>query len=75
MKTRILAIFPVLLLAGACSKQSGGGVKLKNDLDSVAYNDKDLIVRGKIGILLGSVAAAVVGSVLILLLSHKRQKS
>ena len=37
MKTRILAIFPVLLLAGACSKQSGGGVKLKNDLDSVAY--------------------------------------
>lgn len=37
MKTQILAIFPVLLLAGACSKQSGGGVKLKNDLDSVAY--------------------------------------
>lgn len=37
MKTRILAIFPVLLLAGACSKQSGGGVKFKNDLDSVAY--------------------------------------
>ena len=27
----------VLLLIGSCSKQSGGGVKLKNDLDSVAY--------------------------------------
>ena len=28
----------VLLLAGACSKNSGGGgVKLRNDTDSVAY--------------------------------------
>ena len=35
---KILLILPaVALLAGACSKKSGGGVKLKNDTDSVAY--------------------------------------
>ena len=35
---KILLILPAAaLLAGACSKKSGGGVKLKNDTDSVAY--------------------------------------
>ena len=36
---RRLWIFPALalLLAGACSKKTGGGVKLKTDTDSVAY--------------------------------------
>ena len=35
---KILLILPaVALLAAACSKKSGGGVKLKNDTDSVAY--------------------------------------
>lgn len=37
MKKLLLALFPTVVLVGACSKQSGGGVKLKNDLDSVAY--------------------------------------
>ena len=35
---KILLILPAAaLLAGACSKKSGGGVKLRNDTDSVAY--------------------------------------
>ena len=34
---KLLYLFAALTLAGACSKQSGNGAKLKNDLDSVAY--------------------------------------
>ena len=35
---KILLILPAAaLLVGACSKKSGGGVKLRNDTDSVAY--------------------------------------
>ena len=40
MMKKTFPILPalVLLLAGACSKNSGGGgVKLRNDTDSVAY--------------------------------------
>lgn len=34
---KLIYLFAALTLAGACSKQSGNGAKLKNDLDSVAY--------------------------------------
>lgn len=38
MKKFLFIVCPTLMLVGACSKQSGGGgMKLKNDLDSVAY--------------------------------------
>ncbi len=37
MKKLLFVLCPTLLLVGSCSKKSGGGVKLKNDLDSVAY--------------------------------------
>ncbi len=62
-----------MLLAVACL--GGIGFTMSIFVDSLAYTDTDLIDRGKIAILMGSLAAAVVGSVLILLLSHKRQKS
>lgn len=32
-----VALLPAVLLGGSCSRQSGGGVKLRSDLDSVAY--------------------------------------
>lgn len=37
MKRLFLYLIPVVSAAGACSHGSGGGVKLKTDLDSVAY--------------------------------------
>ena len=37
MKKIFLILAAVVLVAGACSKKSSGGVKLKNDTDSVAY--------------------------------------
>ena len=37
MKKILLILSAAALLAGACSKKSGGGVKLKSDTDSVAY--------------------------------------
>lgn len=37
MRKTLLALSAVALLAGACSKKTGGGVKLKADTDSVAY--------------------------------------
>ena len=37
MRKTFFALTAVALLAGACSRKSGGGVKLKADTDSVAY--------------------------------------
>ena len=39
---------------------------------ALAYTEPDLIDRGKIAILMGSTAAAVAGSLLILIFSKKR---
>ena len=61
-----------MLLAVACL--GGIGFTMSLFVDSLAYTDADLIDRGKIAILMGSMAAAILGSVSILLLSHKRQK-
>lgn len=62
-----------MLLAVACL--GGIGFTMSLFVDSLAYTDVDLIDRGKIAILMGSTAAAILGSVLILLLSRNRQKS
>ena len=62
-----------MLLAVACL--GGIGFTMSLFVDSLAYTDVDLIDRGKIAILMGSTAAAILGSVLILLLSCKRRKS
>lgn len=37
MKKTCLALLCAVLVAGGCSKKSGGGVKLRTDTDSVAY--------------------------------------
>ena len=38
MKTAVIVVFAAAgLLAGGCSKKKGGGVKLRSDVDSVAY--------------------------------------
>ncbi|MCD8275564.1 MAG: FKBP-type peptidyl-prolyl cis-trans isomerase [Alistipes sp.] len=37
MRKTLVALTAAALLAGACSKKTGGGVKLKTDTDSVAY--------------------------------------
>ena len=37
MRKTFFALTAMALLAGACSRKSGGGVKLKADTDSVAY--------------------------------------
>lgn len=58
-----------MLLAVACL--GGIGFTMSLFVDSLAYNDPDLIDRGKIAILMGSTAAAVLGSLLILLFSRK----
>lgn len=60
-----------LLLAVACL--GGIGFTMSLFVDSLAYTDPGLVDRGKIAILMGSTAAAVVGSLLILLLSKKRK--
>lgn len=60
-----------MLLAVACL--GGIGFTMSLFVDSLAFTDADLIDRGKIAILMGSLAAAVVGSVFILLLSKKRR--
>lgn len=61
-----------MLLAVACL--GGIGFTMAIFVDSLAFDDPALVDRGKISILMGSVAAAVVGSLLILLFS-KRQKN
>lgn len=62
-----------MLLAVACL--GGIGFTMSLFVDALAYTDLDLIDRGKIAILMGSTAAAILGSLLILLLSRNRQKS
>lgn len=37
MKNIFVALVGALLFAGACSKKTGGGVSLRNDVDSLAY--------------------------------------
>lgn len=61
-----------MLLGVACL--GGIGFTMSLFVDSLAYTDPDLIDRGKIAILMGSTAAAVVGSLLILLMSGGRNK-
>ncbi|MDE5709105.1 MAG: Na+/H+ antiporter NhaA [Alistipes sp.] len=59
-----------MLLAVACL--GGIGFTMSLFVDSLAYTDPGLIDRGKIAILMGSMAAAVAGSLLILLFSRKQ---
>lgn len=58
-----------MLLAVACL--GGIGFTMSLFVDALAYTDVDFIDRGKIAILMGSTAAAVLGSLLILLFSKK----
>ncbi|MCH5335690.1 MAG: Na+/H+ antiporter NhaA [Alistipes sp.] len=59
-----------MLFAVACL--GGIGFTMSIFVDSLAFNDPDLIARGKIAILMGSAAAAVLGVVLISLLAKAR---
>ena len=59
-----------MLLAVACL--GGIGFTMSLFVDALAYTEPDLIDRGKIAILMGSTAAAVAGSLLILIFSKKR---
>ena len=61
-----------MLLAVACL--GGIGFTMSLFVDSLAFDDPSLVDRGKISILMGSVAAAVVGSLLVVLFS-KGEKS
>lgn len=60
-----------MLLAVACL--GGIGFTMSIFVDSLAYTDAALIDRGKIAILMGSTAAAIAGSLLILLFSSKKK--
>ena len=59
-----------ILFAVACLGAIGFTMSLF--VDALAYTEPDLIDRGKIAILMGSTAAAVAGSLLILIFSKKR---
>lgn len=59
-----------LLFAVACL--GGIGFTMSLFVDSLAYTDPGLIDRGKIAILMGSTVAAVLGCLLILVFSKKR---
>lgn len=74
VKTRV-AVMPEgatwrMLLAVACL--GGIGFTMSLFVDALAYTDADLIDRGKIAILMGSTAAALLGSGLIVLFSKKK---
>ncbi len=60
-----------MLLAVACL--GGIGFTMSLFVDSLAFTENDLIDRGKIAILMGSMAAAIVGSIFIFLLSNKNR--
>lgn len=62
-----------MLFSVACL--GGIGFTMSLFVDSLAYGDPDLINRGKIAILTGSLAAAVLGSVLIFVFSQKQTKN
>lgn len=59
-----------MLLGVACL--GGIGFTMSLFVDSLAYTDPDLVDRGKIAILMGSMAAAVVGCLLILVFSKRK---
>lgn len=59
-----------MLFAVGCL--GGIGFTMSLFVDALAYTEPDLIDRGKIAILMGSTAAAVAGSLLILFFSKKR---
>lgn len=59
-----------MLFAVACL--GGIGFTMSLFVDTLAYTDLAIIDRGKIAILMGSTAAAIVGSLLILVFSKKR---
>ena len=58
-----------MLFAVACL--GGIGFTMSIFVDSLAYTDSDIIARGKIAILMGSAAAAVLGMILITMMSKK----
>ena len=60
-----------MLLAVACL--GGIGFTMSLFVDALAYTEPDLVDRGKIAILMGSMAAAVLGCLLILVFSKKRK--
>lgn len=60
-----------MLFAVACL--GGIGFTMSIFVDSLAYNHAEIIDRGKIAILMGSMAASILGSVLILLFSKKTE--
>lgn len=60
-----------LLLAVACL--GGIGFTMSLFVDALAYTEPHLVDRGKIAILMGSTAAAVLGCLLILVISKKRK--
>ena len=60
-----------MLFAVGCL--GGIGFTMSRFVDALAYTEPDLIDRGKIAILMGSTAAAVLGSLLILIFSKKRK--
>lgn len=60
-----------MLLAVACL--GGIGFTMSLFVDSLAFTDPELIDRGKIAILMGSIAAAAAGSLLILVFSNKQK--
>ncbi len=61
-----------MLFAVACL--GGIGFTMSIFVDTLAFDDKDIIDRGKIAILMGSVAAAILGSILIMLFSKRDSK-
>ena len=62
-----------MLFAVACL--GGIGFTMSIFVDSLAFSDPDLIARGKIAILMGSAAAAVLGIVLISIISKAKKSA
>lgn len=62
-----------MLFAVACL--GGIGFTMSIFVDTLAFTDTDIIDRGKIAILMGSVAAAIFGSLLIILFSKSHTKA
>lgn len=62
-----------MLFAVACL--GGIGFTMSIFVDSLAFSDSDLIARGKIAILMGSAAAAVLGVVLIMMMSKAKKNA